>query len=136
MSNEPGVYEGYSCITNDIKVSVEPSHLQDNSEPSAGVYAFMYTITIENLSKQRVKLLERHWVITSNGEHFAEVVGPGVVGEEPEISTGECYQYSSSAVIDAPIGAMSGTYTFRGGDGKYFEVQIPQFDLVCPVVYQ
>lgn len=124
----------YSNTSNGIRVSVEPQHLENNSNPTAGVYAFSYTITIENLGKKTVRLLERHWVITSGGQHFAEVVGPGVVGEEPELEAGEMYQYSSSAVIEDPIGSMHGSYTFRSDKGDFLEVTIPQFDLIYPTV--
>lgn len=66
---------------------------------------------------------ERHWIITSAGKHFAEVVGPGVVGQQPTIGAGESFEYSSSAVIEDPIGTMQGSYTFRAQDGKFLTVE-------------
>jgi ApaG protein len=57
-----------------------------------------------------------------------------VVGEQPVLEAGQVFEYTSGAVIQDPIGAMEGTYTFRGHDGKFFEVQIPKFELMYPVV--
>ena len=123
----------YSETTRDIKVSVVPEFLEKNSNPNKKVFAFAYTVTIENKGSHRVQLLERHWIINSGGHQMAEVVGPGVVGEQPALQSGEAYQYSSSAVIENPFGSMLGSYTFRDAEGKFFEVRIPEFDLVYPM---
>lgn len=125
---------GYSLVTEGIKVTVHPEHIEDGSDPSDSVFAFSYTIKIENQSSEPVQLLERHWIIISAGKHFAEVVGPGVVGLQPVLQAGEAFEYSSSAVIEDPIGSMHGSYTFRTNGGRYFPVEIPKFDLFYPVV--
>ena len=47
------------------------------------MYAFEYTITIENLSQSEVQLHSRHWII-NDALHIPKVVkGPGVVGLQP-----------------------------------------------------
>jgi ApaG protein len=124
----------YSTVTRDIRVSVLPEHLEDRSDPAASVFAFAYAVRIENLGTETVQLLERHWIINSNGEHFAEVVGPGVVGEQPTLKNGGVFEYSSSAVIQHPVGSMHGSYTFRSANGDFFQVSIPKFDLFYPVM--
>ncbi len=124
----------YSETTNEIRISVHPTAVPEESSPLEKLYAFTYTVTIQNLGRPRVRLLERHWVVLADGEHFAEVVGPGVVGELPELDAGEIYTYSSGTVINTPVGTMFGTYTFRAESGEYFEATIPQFDLVYPTV--
>jgi ApaG protein len=123
----------YTKVTKSIKVSVIPAHVEESSDPPAGVYGFSYTITIENTGRETVQLLERHWIIVSGGVQIAEIVGPGVVGEQPVLSAGESYEYTSGAVIQDPIGSMEGTYKFKNQAGQFFEVQIPKFDLVYPV---
>lgn len=125
----------YSQITKSIRISVVPDHLVENSDPKNDVYAFSYTITVENLSDKNVQLLERHWIIMSAGVQIAEVVGPGVVGNQPVLVPGESFEYTSGAVIHDPIGSMHGSYTFKSEDGKYFEVEIPRFDLSYPIMY-
>lgn len=122
----------YSEITNNIKISVLPQPLADQSQPALKRFAFSYTVTIENLGEKPVQLLERYWIVKSNGVPLAEVVGPGVVGEQPEIDSGGEFTYTSGAVIEDPIGSMQGKYTFRTTDGHYIEANIPCFDLLYP----
>lgn len=124
----------YSETTKEIRISVHPSAVLEDSSPVEGKYAFSYTVTIENLGAPTVRLLERHWIVIADGEPFAEVVGPGVVGELPELGKGESYTYSSGTVINSPVGSMYGSYTFRADSGEYFEATIPTFDLVFPTV--
>lgn len=122
----------YSKTTRQISVSVSPAYIEEQSSPEEGVYAFSYTIQIENLGEETVQLLERHWIINSGGHPFDEVVGDGVVGMQPILEQGQKFEYTSGAVIEDPVGSMHGTYTMRGGNGKFFEIDIPQFELVCP----
>ena len=124
----------YSAVTHDIRVSVLPEHLEERSDPGSSVFAFSYSVRIENLGSETAQLIERHWIINSNGEHFAEVVGPGVVGEQPTLNTGDVFEYASSAIIHHPIGSMHGSYTFRSASGDFFQVSIPRFDLLYPIM--
>jgi len=127
-------FHGYSITTDLMRVTVVPEHLEDNSSPEDDIFAFSYTVRIENLSQFTAQLLERHWLISSGGSHLAEVVGPGVVGEQPLLKPGEVYEYTSTAVIQDPTGDMVGSYTFRSECGRYFEVPIPKFDLDYPLL--
>lgn len=126
----------YVCteVTNSIKVSVACEPLVSDSDPVQNIFAFAYTVTIENLGEMAAQLLERHWIIMCDGEQIAEVVGPGVVGIEPTIEPGASFQYSSGAVIQNPSGEMYGSYTFHSQNGEYFAVAIPKFDLMYPVI--
>lgn len=124
----------YTEITRSIRVSVETDSLEDQSDPESATFAFSYTITIENLSDVTVQLLERHWLIESGDIPFAEVVGPGVVGEQPELEAGQVFSYTSGAIIKDPFGSMRGTYTFRSARGDFFQVNIPRFELVYPII--
>lgn len=124
----------YCETTAGIKISVLSEHLSETSVPEDDVFAFSYTVTIENVSATTVQLLERHWKITSGQVQLTEIVGPGVTGEQPVLEAGELFQYTSGAVIQDPFGFMEGSYTFRTVDGKYLEVAIPKFDLSYPLV--
>lgn len=119
----------YAATTNGIKVSVVATPIIEECRPEERVYAFAYTVTIENVGAGRCQLIERRWHIYSAGEKIGEVVGPGVVGETPRLELGESFTYTSSAVIHDPVGEMHGSYIFRLGDGGYFEAEIPRFDL-------
>ena len=123
----------YSEVTNGIKILVRPVHVIENSDPESDVFSFAYTVRIYNQSNDTVQLIERHWLILSNGVRVAEVVGPGVVGVQPVLAPGQQHEYSSSAVIQDPIGSMEGSYTFRTAEGKFFDAKIPRFDLLYPV---
>lgn len=120
----------YSETTHNICISVRPEIIRDNTDPSDQIYSFAYHVRIENLSNEKVQLVERHWLISSGGRQIGEVMGPGVVGQQPHLKPGEVYEYSSGAVIHDPIGDMYGSYTFRTEKGRYFQANIPRFDLV------
>jgi ApaG protein len=122
----------YKQITNDIEVTVEPAPVPKASQPESNRFAFSYTVTIKNNGALPVQLLERYWMVKSAGETVAEVVGPGVVGEQPILNTGEEFTYTSGAVIEDPVGSMHGRYTFRAANGSFVEATIPQFDLLFP----
>lgn len=119
---------------NDIRVSIDVEHITESSVPDEGIFAFSYTVQIENVGLRSVQLLERHWIITSGSAQVTEIVGPGVLGEQPVLEEGEIFEYTSAAVLQDPIGFMEGSYTFRAGEGVVFEVPVPKFDLLYPVV--
>lgn len=115
-----------------IRISVNTAYLATQSQPEKDRFAFSYTISIENCSSISTQLLSRHWVITDANETVQEVVGDGVVGEQPHIPPGEKYTYSSGTVLETQVGTMEGTYTMRSEDGNVFEVPIPMFSLTRP----
>lgn len=125
----------FTETTASITVSVNPAPILDECRPAEGVFAFAYTVTIENNSGDTVQLMERHWVIESADEQTGEVTGPGVVGLQPTLQPGERFEYTSSAVIKDPIGAMQGSYIFKRREGGFFNVQIPRFRLVYPDLF-
>lgn len=118
--------------TRDIRVTVMPEFLEDHSDPDRNVYAFAYTVTIENLSPATVQLISRHWIVNSGGAEYTQVKGDGVVGEQPVLEANDGFRYTSGTVIKDPVGSMQGTYTFTGSEGSQFNVTIPRFDLLYP----
>lgn len=123
----------YSKTTNSVSITVVPAPIEEQSNPDRSVFAFSYNIKIENLGSETIQLLERHWIINSGGKPFDEVVGEGVVGMQPILEQGDKFEYSSGAIIEDPFGSMQGTYTMRAASGKFFEVEIPQFELLYPI---
>ncbi|MDP3518419.1 MAG: Co2+/Mg2+ efflux protein ApaG [Pseudohongiella sp.] len=115
-----------------IEISVQTQYLQDQSDPANHRYAFSYTIAIENLGKESVKLLSRHWLITDDNNKIEEVRGPGVVGLQPMIHPGQKFVYSSGAVLTTQFGTMQGSYEMLKPDGSRFDVPIPAFLLSRP----
>jgi ApaG protein len=125
----------FTETTASITVTVEPAPILEESRPTEGVFVFAYTVVIENRSGDTVQLLERHWIIESAGEQTGEVNGAGVVGVQPILKPGERFEYTSSTVIDDPIGAMMGSYLLKRRDGDLFTVQIPRFKLLYPILF-
>jgi ApaG protein len=115
-----------------VKVSVRSAYLDEQSDPQDNRYVFAYTVTIENDGDVPAKLLSRHWVITDSDNQIQEVRGEGVVGEQPRLSPGERFEYTSGTVIGTPVGTMSGSYRMVADDGTTFEAEIPRFTLSIP----
>ncbi len=115
-----------------IDVVVTPSYLPERSDPAKSQYAFAYHISIENHGDDTAQLLNRRWVITDGNAHVKEVEGPGVVGEQPIISPGESYQYTSGVTLDTKVGTMEGSYQMISESDELFEVPIPAFLLSVP----
>lgn len=120
-------------ITDGVKVSVETVYQSDYSNPENEHYMFAYKITIENLSEYTVQLLSRHWYIFDSNGTTREVIGEGVVGEQPTLHAGEVHEYVSGCNLKSDYGSMWGTYGMvRPVDGVDFVVNIPKFTLVAP----
>lgn len=122
--------EGYVETSSEVKIKVIPELMASETNPLDQRYVFAYHIEIENLRSDTIQLIERHWVIHSGGRQIGEVFGPGVVGKQPVLKPGDTYSYTSSAVIEDPVGEMFGSYTFRSESGEFFDATIPKFDLV------
>lgn len=115
-----------------ISVSVETSYIADQSDPGSQRYVFAYTITILNQGSEAAKLLRRHWVITDANGKVQEVRGDGVVGEQPHLSPGQGFRYSSGAILETPVGTMQGSYQMVADDGARFDAPIAPFRLAVP----
>lgn len=122
----------YSAVTSGIKVTVVPAYLPDQSDPSESRYVWSYEIEIANLGAATVQLVSRHWIITDAHGQREEVRGPGVVGEQPILRTGEAFRYMSGCPLTTPSGIMEGTYRMVDEDGRAFDVEIPAFSLDSP----
>ena len=119
---------------NNITISVETIYLQQDSEPENNKYFFLYTILIRNVGSVGAKLLSRHWIIEDSNGKKQDVQGDGVVGEQPHITPGEEFQYTSGAMIETSLGTMKGTYKMIDDDEKHFDAQVPEFILSVPRV--
>lgn len=122
----------YRKITHDIEVTVEPTFLPEHSSPQARHYVWAYEVEIRNLGGEAVRLRNRHWRITDANGVVEDVHGPGVVGEQPLLSPGEAFRYTSACPLTTPSGIMEGRYEMEGGDGRRFHVDIPAFSLDLP----
>ena len=113
-------------------IAVNAHFLDDQSVPEEGRFVFAYTIQIRNQGKQPARLLGRHWLITDGNGRVREVVGEGVVGEQPWLRPGEGFEYTSGAVLETDIGTMRGSYDMLADDGTRCAAPIPAFTLSIP----
>jgi ApaG protein len=118
---------------NKVDITVQTQYLK-NQIPDTNKYAFAYKITILNNDLQSVQLINRYWLITDGNGKKTEVQGPGVIGEQPHILTGDSFQYTSGAVLDTPVGTMQGYYEMQQEDGERFQAPINIFSLAVPNV--
>ena len=132
-----GVYNReMSPPVNKIRVEVETSYVDEQSDPSERRFVFSYTITIRNEGDVAARLLTRHWIITDANGKVQEARGDGVVGEQPHLKPGQGFRYSSGAVLETPVGAMQGTYEMIDDDGQRFDAPIRPFRLAMPGILQ
>ena len=127
----------YSHTTKNIfgnfKVEVHPLYLEEESAPQKRNFCWIYFILIQNLGRNRTQLLKRHWIIIDGNGLKEEVIGEGVVGNQPIIKSKESFEYNSGAKLTTPSGTMYGTYEFMHLASKTpFLVEIPAFSLDSP----
>lgn len=122
----------YSTTTHGIQVSVEATYLDNQSAPNANHYVWAYKVRIENGGAETVQLKTRYWRITDSFGQVQEVHGDGVVGEQPVLSPGESFEYTSGTPLPTPSGIMVGAYQMVTSLGQQLEIEIPAFSLDSP----
>jgi ApaG protein len=122
----------YSKTTNEIRVTVTPHFLDDETNAEQMRFVWAYHVVIENLGDVKIKLLSRKWIITDAQGGVQEVVGDGVVGEQPELDPGDTYEYTSGVPLNTPSGFMTGSYFMLTEFDETIDVKIPVFSLDSP----
>ena len=98
------------ATTRGVEVKVQANYVVERSQPAQGRWFFSYRIRITNQGPEPIQLLNRHWVITDAHGEVEEVRGPGVIGEQPQLETGETFEYTSFCPLATPFGTMEGSY--------------------------
>ena len=119
-------------MKNKIEVNVEVTYLPNQSDILGSQYAYAYTINITNHCESGEQLRTRRWLIQDEAGKVEEVIGEGVVGQQPYLSPGESFEYSSGAIINTETGSMKGSYGMINDQGQRFEAVIPEFSLSEP----
>lgn len=101
------------------------------SLPEDKPHAFVYYITISNLSDRTVTLLGRKWVIDYGSGNRQVIEGDKIVGETPRLAPGEEFSYNSHHITGCDARVQGG---FHGVDesGSKVHVLLPPFDLKIP----
>lgn len=122
----------YQTTTDNIKISVIPAFLDEQSNPDRNQYFWSYTISITNLRDMPVQLLSRYWKITDANGRISEVRGEGVVGKQPIIPPSHNFEYTSGCPLETSQGFMMGHYNIMDHNGLIFVTAIPAFSLDSP----
>jgi ApaG protein len=118
--------------TRGIRVQVTSTYLPERSSPRDGQYLFAYHIRISNVGSETAQLVSREWIITTADGEVERVKGPGVVGEQPVLTPGSSFEYTSYCPLKTSVGSMQGSYQMMTADGEKFEAQIAPFTLAAP----
>jgi ApaG protein len=120
------------ATTRGIRVQVEAQYIPDRSAPDRSQFFFAYHVTVSNTGDEAAQLVSRRWVITDGEGEVQIVEGPGVVGEQPLLTPGTSFEYTSFCPLPTPYGTMHGTYRMVCPDGATFEAVIAPFTLAVP----
>lgn len=122
----------YQATTKAIRVSVEPSFLEEQSDPHDNHFVWAYRVRIENDGRDPVRLCNRQWIITDAFGVTQEIKGKGVIGQQPIIDPGESFEYTSGTPLRTASGIMRGFYRIESAQGTSFDATIPAFSLDSP----
>ncbi len=117
------------ATTRGVHVRVRSRYLPQRSDPDRGEWFFVYTVRITNQGSDTVQLVTRHWVIRDALGREQHVRGPGVVGAQPVLQTGQAFEYTSFCPLPTNSGSMHGTYQMVTTDGDAFDAEIASFAL-------
>lgn len=118
--------------TRGIRVQVTSTYLPERSSPRDCQYLFAYHIRVSNVGSETAQLVSREWIITSADGEVERIKGPGVVGEQPVLTPGSSFEYTSYCPLKTSVGSMQGSYQMMTADGEKFEAQIAPFTLAAP----
>ena len=106
-------------------------HHRDANFPPETPHAFVYFLTISNVSQETVRLLGRKWVLRAADGSVEVIEGDGIVGETPTLPPGETFSYNSYHLTGAALTA-EGAFHGTTADGRRVFVRIPAFPMTPP----
>jgi ApaG protein len=118
--------------TRGIRIQIKSTYLPDQSSPRDTHYLFAYHVRISNVGSETAQLISREWIITSAEGEVERVKGPGVVGEQPVLSPGSSFEYTSYCPLKTPVGSMQGSFQMVTAAGEKFDARIAPFTLAAP----
>lgn len=111
LPTEPAPHKCFSdTTTQGIRVRVRSIYVPDRSVPTRNEFFFAYRVRISNEASRSVQLLNRHWIIVDATGHRQDVRGPGVIGEQPVLTPGTSFEYTSACPLQTPSGTMEGEF--------------------------
>ena len=106
-------------------------HKEKSTVKGTHLHAFIYFISISNLSDRSVTLLGRKWILSNSDGTTTVVEGEKIVGETPTIEPGETFTYNSYHVTHLSATASGSFHGFDEFENK-IHVTMPPFQLDVP----
>jgi ApaG protein len=106
-------------------------HKEKSTVKGANLHAFIYFISIKNLSDRKVTLLGRKWILSNSDGTTTVVEGEKIVGETPTVDPGDTFSYNSYHVTHLSAIA-SGSFHGVDESGHKIHVKMPPFQLDVP----
>ncbi len=106
-------------------------HKEKSTVKGINLHAFIYFISICNLSDRKITLLGRKWILSNSDGTTTVVEGEKIVGETPTIEPGDTFSYNSYHVTHLSALAAG---SFHGFDelGNKIHVKMAPFQLDVP----
>jgi len=118
----------FEATTRGIKISVTTRFEKLVLLKEKKQHVFSYEVTILNQGNETVQLMSRKWFIKDAHGSIKIVEGPGVIGQQPVLKSGEQHTYSSWCPLSTEIGKMYGHFNMKVLDtDEIFEAQVPHF---------
>ena len=106
-------------------------HQENQSLPEVESHAFIYFLSIHNMSDRKVTLLGRKWVLENDDGTTTVVEGDKIVGETPTLACGESFSYNSYHVTSMNAKVLGSYHGVDQLDQK-IHVNVPEFELIIP----
>lgn len=126
MKNPPIELPGLEVVLDNLV-----HHFDAERYPAETPHAFIYFLTIRNLSDRKVKLLGRKWVIEHENGETVVVEGDKIVGHTPLLAPGEEFSYNSFHLTGTDCRARGSFHGLDEFENRVF-VKIPPFTMKIP----
>ena len=124
---KPVELHGLRVFVNDIIYHHDRALLKESGKP----HAFIYYISIRNLSDRTVTLNHRRWVLTGPSRRTEIFEGEFIEGASRTLAQGESFSYSSYHIADGDT-KVSGAFRGEDLDGVQVWTRIPEFKMKVP----
>jgi len=101
----------------DLRVDAQPGQRGEGSR-------FRVHVKVENHGERAVRLLSRCWKLIDADHRVAELRGPCVAGQRPELLPGARYDFASTVHLATEWGSFEGNFRVLDAAGGLLEVEI------------
>lgn len=111
-----------------VRVRIVTEFLEDESLLQ-GVYVWRYNVALSNRTQEDLTLTGRRWLFFDERGRLHVAEDDWLEGEQPRIPPARTFRYTTLAELETPSGSMSGSFFFRGEDGRELELEFEPIEL-------